>query len=1166
MGDVQRDREAIVEALMREVMGPAPAGEPIDCSREIEFETYEEFYRPYRQAGSGEEILQIDRPIKRYGVGVLYPPGTLLEEDEDRSPEQEDRLGPDLDEVGNELGSDEIPIVTRGSQAEEVEEHVGEESDDFDLSLANAYRPSAMALTFFAELASGSVIEVHVSGGRYVRKYVKVAGRRKIWWLRKPVSIEATFNGDDIVLHGKCEPAKWSATNLDGLNIRVEVYARRYNEGYLVTVCLVNREMRSAPLDEYCLFQSHFRVKVRHRDGSPGILPYPEISRVGSDPDAESMALLYRRAQTFAVGHGCAADWTVDESGERAVAVAGECFPRFEAPSITPEIRRRDGSVLEVSMAALAGLVPGDDGFEAMATLIDEYEEWIRARREEARALDARYRPIAERHLDECSRVAGRMRKGLDYLRQNDLARRAFQLANYAMLLQQLRQKPGVRKCRLDEAESRVVFDEPIGDPDPRFPPPGRGKWRAFQIGFLLMALESVAEDDSQDRETVDLLWFPTGGGKTEAYLGLAAFAIFLRRLKNPKDAGVHVIMRYTLRLLTAQQFQRASALICAMEYIRRRNVELLGSEPFSIGLWLGGSTTPNTREQARRAYNQMRQRSGRTSNMFVIDRCPWCRAEMGRVVYRGRGRRRSAGVLGYELSGNSVVAKCPDVRCEFSRGLPVYVIDEDIYDRRPCLIIGTVDKFALLAWRADTRVLFGINGKGEREYSPPGLIIQDELHLISGPLGSMVGIYESLIEELCTERQNGRIMRPKIVTSTATIRRYREQIRALYGRRESQLFPPPGLDASDSFFARYARDGDGKLLPGRMYVGILGPGFGSMQTAQVRTLTALLQAPMRLSSSRRDPWWTILTFFNSLRELGTTLSLLQSDIPDYLRAIRRREGLAPDKVRKLRWVLELTGRIRSEEVPAAMAALEVPYRIDTDGNRGPVDVCLASNIIEVGIDIDRLSLMVVVGQPKSTSQYIQVTGRIGRRWWERPGLVVTLYSPAKPRDRSHFERFRSYHERLYGQVEPTSVTPFAPPVLDRALHALMVGYVRQACSVEVVRRPSPCPEEFLERFKSVVLERVATVDPGEKQNVERVFCRRMREWQVKCPTVWTAGPNEDALPLIWPAGAYVPPNVRDFVWPTPTSLRNVDAECQAEITRLYALYALQGEEWGSHA
>jgi hypothetical protein len=190
----------------------------------------------------------------------------------------------------------------------------------------------------------------------------------------------------------------------------------------------------------------------------------------------------------------------------------------------------------------------------------------------------------------------------------------------------------------------------------------------------------------------------------------------------------------------------------------------------------------------------------------------------------------------------------------------------------------------------------------------------------------------------------------PKIVSSTATIRRYGKQVRDLYGRDTVSLFPPPGLKASDSFFAQYAKQPDGSLAPGRIYLGVHAPGLGSLQTAQVRAFTGLLQAPLALPEDARDPWWTVLAFFNSLRELGTTLSLFQSDIPDYLKVIRNRTGTPPDRIRRLRNMKELTGRLPSEEIPLAISMLEAEY----GGRRAPVDVCLASNIIEVGIDIDR--------------------------------------------------------------------------------------------------------------------------------------------------------------------------------------------------------------------
>jgi hypothetical protein len=462
-------------------------------------------------------------------------------------------------------------------------------------------------------------------------------------------------------------------------------------------------------------------------------------------------------------------------------------------------------------------------------------------------------------------------------------------------------------------------------------------------------------------------------------------------------------------------------------------------------------------------------------------------------------------------------------------------------------MLIGTVDKFAMLAWRPEARSIFGIAPDGSRLCGPPGLIIQDELHLISGPLGSMVGLYEAVIEELCTDVESNHRTRPKIISSTATIRRYEDQVRSLYGRQSVALFPPSGLDASDSFFARYATEPDGEASPGRIYIGIHASGLGSVQTAQVRTFAAALQVPFEMPEEDQDPWWTLMVFYNSLRELGGGLSLFQSDIPDYSKVIRGRTT-AP-KVRFLKRILELTGRMRSDEVPEAISALEVPT---TAAGQTPVDACLASSIIEVGIDIDRLSLMAIVGQPKTTSQYIQVTGRIGRRWWERPGLVLTIYSPSKPRDRSHFEQFRSYHERLYAQVEPTSVTPFSPAVLDRALHAVIVSYCRQRGDQAVAKSPYPMPAQLISQIREVLERRVLDVDPAERAELGRVLDRRLDEWKRWERTNWSGNTSANELPLLTEAGKYISRERARLSWITPQSLRNVDAECQAVITRLY--------------
>lgn len=1186
MADHIANRARILKSLEEELVGPCPRGTEIDCSGAIHFDSSEGNFGPWKQKDTGEEILHRDRPTKRYGVGVVYPIATSAEKDEEAG---EDTGGEDVqvEEEASVLSenaiSDLVEIEARtGGKDQETEPY------DLDLSGANSYRPSTLAVSFLADISEDSKLVVEVSGGRYRPRTVAIPFRgrdrdsdndrdasgdesgpavfERTWWLRSPVTITATFNAASLKTSGTrtVSPDELEATNVDGLSLVVEVVSRPRDDDNqrLLTVCLVNRHETHDTSDEYCLFQARFRAYVTSNESTDHILPYPGPQSDELDPEEKSFALLGRETPTFGVGHGCAADWISDKATKLATEVTAECLPTHELPSFTPDILRPDGTRLEVPMAPLAGLDASNDGMASLEEVISLYQDWIGRQKKRVSNGDVEepHSATAGSHLSRCEACCERMLAGLNYIKSNAVARRAFQLTNLAILIQQVRtSNRNPRLAEYDNKSKRIQFSEPYSDLDLSDIPPWKGNWRAFQIAFVLMSIRSTAEQDLPERENVELIWFPTGGGKTEAYSALAAFSMFIRRMRNKDDKGVDVLMRYTLRLLTAQQFQRASALICAMEHIRRKNADELGDSEFTIGIWVGGDNTPNRRNDALADLRKLNRGERWVQNRFLVTRCPWCRAQLGPLKYKGFRPKNAPAQVGYEQRGSTVAICCSDASCEFEQGLPIRVIDEDIYDDRPSLVIGTVDKFAMLAWKPKARFLFGMSADGSREASPPTLIIQDELHLISGPLGSMSGLYETVVEELSTDRRGDSPVLPKIVCSTATIRRYESQIKALYGRTSVTLFPPPGIDAGDSFFAVYATDGDGNQLPGRKYVGVHGAGLGSVQTAQVRTFASLLQASMDFSDEERDPWWSLLVFFNSLRELGTSLSLFQSDIANYFKVLMSRLGIDWPGLRRVHYIRELTGRLRDDEIPRAISDLEAT----TDGGvGGVVDVCLASNIIEVGIDIDRLSLMTVVGQPKTTSQYIQVTGRVGRNWRERPGIVVTIYSPAKPRDRSHFEKFRSYHEHLDAQVEPTSVTPFSPPALDRALHAVIVSYVRQIANADDTRRPIPYPSELIASLRALLSDRVKAIDPDEVENFERVFDSRADEWRRWERTRWSPYEHTESAsdaPLLHAAGSYISREWARVSWPTPTSLRNVDAECQAEVTQLY----LNDEEAG---
>lgn len=1149
------NRDKIITSLKEELIGPSPLGEEIDCSGDIRFSDEADWRRPFRQKGNGEEILQREAPLTRYGAGVLFPYDDVVSDDEGVSSTEADIL---IDE-----GTDGENIVTAAAQ-QQLDGFIQstptlDQDSDLDLGSANKRFPSSMGISFFAEIAEGSELVIIATGGRYAKKEFLIDGKTRTWWLRIPVKLEARFSAEAILsARGQVSPLKVDSENVGDLKLTIELFSRpRSGDSRLVTATVINRTKhgRNYGRDQSCLFQSYFDVEIKNQSGDvePNFLPYPEAASRRMDDEELSLELLYRDVRTFAVGHGCSGDWEAADRN-RTTKVIAEVFPICETPSFTPDIVGSDGNPLNLSMKALAGLIPNDTGMEQLAALVSEYESWISKRREFASTLSEPLLETSLRHLKACERAAQRMRDGLEFLESNPVAATAFRLANHAVLLQQARSGREPRKASISNS-NRLEFSELFESVGVNQIAPGRGYWRAFQIAFLLMNLRSTALDYDEDRETVELIWFPTGGGKTEAYLGLTAYSLFMRRLNDKEDIGVHVLMRYTLRLLTAQQFQRACGLICAMEYLRRQQSDLLGNHSFSIGLWLGSDSTPNTRNTAIKKLKELWKGGPDVENVFAVLRCPWCRAEMGPIAV-GSGRGKKNHILGYEQSGQTVVFKCPDTSCDFKSGLPLYVIDEDMYEDRPSLVIGVVDKFASLTWNPSIRSLFGIAPEGDRICSPPGLIIQDELHLISGPLGSMVGLYETLIEELCTDRRNGEVIRPKIVSSTATIRRYHDQVRSLYARDIVALFPPSGLDADDSFFAKYKRNPDGSIAAGRKYVGINAPGLGSLQNTEVRTYTALLQATVGWQPEEQDPWWTLLIFFSNLRMLGNTLSLLQSDVPAYVNAVTNRKN---QERRFLNNVEELTGRLKNDDVPGALAKLEVERKGPRDNS---VDVCLASNIIEVGVDIDRLSLIAVVGQPKSTSQYIQVTGRVGRKP-DRPGLIVSIFSPSKPRDRSHFEKFRTYHEKLYAQVEPTSVTPFSPPAIERALHGVLVGYVRQTGDSQIAEGPLPFPTELVARFRDLISSRVEFVDGNESETVEYWLSRRITEWRTWQHPEWSVdmkGQNSGKALLRY-SGTWISPEDDQITWSTPSSMRNVDAQSSVQITTKYMLDGISNNE-----
>ena len=806
--------------------------------------------------------------------------------------------------------------------------------------------------------------------------------------------------------------------------------------------------------DEQFLFQVELEVEYAR-----GLVPRPNRQgEQATDWDDRVADLQFRDRYEWAVGHGVSVA-VPEGQGSKVTRVRTCWLPCAEVR----RVRTREEPGVETSMEKLSALADGKAVRAALMPLAERYGAWLEAERKLAVDSKDRTETLAEL-VSRAEHARARIKAGIEALASDAELLEAFRLANQAMATSARRRSP----------ERYADGSEP--------------RWRLFQFAFVVLNVCGIADEAHADRDNVELIFFPTGGGKTEAYLGVIAFTLILRRLRGAdrpdKGLGVTVLLRYTLRLLTLDQLGRAATLVCALEMLRREQ-PTLGTERFSVGLWVGRTATANTLEQVRRLILEYKNSASKNApSPFPLVTCPWCNEPLG---------RESLALVPSPNKAEGVTVGCTSFRCDFSArnnkdGLPVVFVDEQIYRELPAFLVATVDKFAMLPWRGETGMLFGrVNAReGQRFYGPldsapkgasalpeglrpPELIVQDELHLISGPLGTMVGLYETAIEYLCSRpRSGGAVSRPKVISSTATVRRAREQIRALFGRRDMALFPPPGIDESETWFAEVDRDS-----PGRLYVGVAAQGR-AMKAILLRSYITLLAAaqkqyaahadPTRSRKSARPPaadlpggeaagagnpadtYMTVAGYFNSLRELGGMRRLVEDEVRS---RCAKASSRTPLDERAHPWLsdrqiqiepVELTSREHTGKIKEAKDRLGKAH-----SDKEHVDVLLASNMISVGVDIDRLGLMVVAGQPKTTSEYIQATSRVGR---QHPGLVVTCFNVAKPRDRSHYERFSAYHESFYRFVEAMSLTPFSGPALERGLAGTLVAMVRLADAV----------------------------------------------------------------------------------------------------------------------
>jgi hypothetical protein len=1084
----------------------------------------------------------------------------------------------------------------------------------------------------------------------------------------------------------------WKSETDSGVIIKLR--QRKVLDGIHVSLFLVNVTPTSGqyPQVEELIFQPQIRIKTNE---NTVIIP---IRGEEEQDEQDGLNLLYRNRYAKARGHLCSALWDEVDPERNASVKKTEVGPPFswvDGETLDPSDRLlfscpsarteylpsygieqaslrgpSDGNLCPIPAELLANAYNTVELNMTLEPVINAYELWIERKRQVLTELSEKEKKQANLHLNACESSLKRMKEGLAYLNADTDARLAF--------------------CFMNEAMHQQSVWKNAANPL---------KWHLFQIAFILQCITGIAIDNHPDRSMCDLLWFPTGAGKTEAYLGLASFAIALRRrtaLKNQssKQAGVAVLSRYTLRLLTIQQFRRALSMITACEYLRisswmpkgeKKTGFPWGTSEISIGLWVGAGVTPNhlidfkgfdvnrqrpvlylgaigelygrTRLQETKAIRT----EGEESEPAQVLNCPCCKTILAispttltdgehiihwiissRVntipditrlpSYRGikiqeitfsslpnklskivsvkftvsprsqispetidswwkdvlkpsidsdlveEFTRPSRPGYFYRRSGFSqqpinFEIHCPNPNCDLNAiehfkqvrtksqtvkskpvfpftipekegagwGMPIpaYTVDDQIYGNCPSMIVATVDKFARLSFEPRASSLFGYVTHFDSDWGyyregvlpytgdfklcdsyevetfvPPCLIIQDELHLIEGPLGTMVGLYETGIEILASQSENGRLISPKYIASTATIKQADSQIQALFNRKLSQ-FPPSGIDIDDSFFAiTHEPHQLESMPPGRLYLGICAPGRGA-QTPIIRVWSKILEEMATIRANDKgykqetDQFSTIVGYFNAKRELAGALGLYKQDIPERLGVLSDRSGHGCYQPREY---IELSGRTPS---------LEIPGKLDHLGRYpdNDIDALFCTSMFGTGVDVDRLGLMIIHGQPKTTANYIQASGRVGRKMG---GLVITFLRSTRPRDLDHYEFFVGYHRSLHRYVEPITVYPFSPRARERGLGPLSVMVLRNVHDISGVvlpaswapegrpwktpplvsgsrimgpRRRSPEISAIIDRFESRSIAQPKGRNPG-KDTCKREIIAELDRWE----------------------------------------------------------------------
>jgi hypothetical protein len=1009
--------------------------------------------------------------------------------------------------------------------------------------------------------------------------------------------------------------------------------------------------------------RTFFGVKISIQDKF--LIPYNgfDFSRVTSEyGEDESTKFIYRQYKDYGIGHGCSVKWHQDS--QNIPCVETEYIPVCDTPDVDPVPRDKNKIVangdhyiceqfnenseyLQFKWLSLFSEASDDQILGGLNDFINSYEKWIAQKTTEYQLQDDSIKNIAIRELRKCSSDCIRMKLNIKtFLSGNGVVNKgnlhSFRLMNSTMFMQ-LWHSEMVKRKKISSYIENSDFDTfnlefYKNASDKLFSEKESAAWRAFQLAFIILNLDGIFKTEGDEKwekrnEWVDLVWFPTGGGKTEAYLGLIALTIINRRkLLKEVGGGTAVIMRYTLRLLTLQQFQRATLVVMALELIRRWELYGLGHEPIFIGLWVGDNSLPNKMLPAgendkNNLLSEFQKLSEGKKSKIPYEFCPWCRSNLSPAT---KEVSDTTNIYHY----NRLHLKCSNIKCSFSfirpaqarkdQGpIPVSLCDDEIYQHPPALLFGTVDKFAQLAHKIsaknenrnkDARRIFGKgnweNKKPQGGYYPPDLIIQDELHLLLGPLGSSVALYESAIDQLCT-RQDG--TRPKIISSTATTRNTDLQIVALFDRQVN-LFPKPGVECDDSFFAFYKRQFTSKsgltaeYLSKRRYLGILPTGKTQIWM-QMRIAAILMthrakfelgklneNGPLQYNEyltfqKAMDYYHTIISYFNSLKEVGKTESQVYTYILKEVRRVFNRV-IRPGKLSHAIYTYsirkaELTGRLSGEDVKNELAKVQSTwdsskrFAYQEEGEiisgHAPPDFIVATNMISVGIDVSRFNSIIMNSMPRNIAEYIQASSRVGR---DSYGIVLTVHHPFRARDISHYEKFIEFHEKMYSYVEPISITPFTRKAVERYLGLYLATMLRHTTSFtdrssandiltykddELLQLVNKLTEYFEDRCQRLNGSGHTTLVKNllKKQNVDQI-----REWISQALTEWKVfneGVAADRKTLVFSNKAKVKPpkpeqeqlyvdieeyegNIHSSKWQVPMSLRVIEPEAALKI------------------